>query len=113
MEISKQKELENREIEANGVKGHHYEKPKMLIVIKRVVLGVLLNPIIIMTALGICGNLVFSHCVPTVLEGILKVLGSAFSASALFSLGLTMVGSAASLKGSGFVVPGILIGMKL
>jgi len=42
-----------------------------------------------------------------------KVLGSAFSASALFSLGLTMVGSAASLKGSGFVVPGILIGMKL
>jgi len=42
-----------------------------------------------------------------------QVLGQAFSACALFSLGLTMVGSAASLKGSGFVVPAILIGIKL
>jgi len=74
MEISKQKDLENKESEDSGNKGLKYERPTMAIVIKRVVQGVLLNPIVIMTALGICGNLVFSHQVPTIIEGILKVI---------------------------------------
>jgi len=72
MEISKQRDLDSRESEANGAKGVVYEKPSFLTVMSRVTKGVLLNPIIIMTALGICGNLIFSHCVPTILQGILK-----------------------------------------
>ncbi|XP_021950434.1 integral membrane protein GPR155 isoform X2 [Folsomia candida] len=112
MEVSKQKEVERLQIESDGAKGLQYERPKYQIV-KRVILNLCCNPVIIMTALGILGNLIFKHCVPAILEGILKVLGSAFSACALFSLGLTMVGSAASLKGSGILVPGILISVKL
>ncbi|XP_015122413.1 integral membrane protein GPR155-like [Diachasma alloeum] len=49
--------------------------------------GVALNPILFMAVLGIIGNFVFSHSVPTSLSAILKVFGNAFSASALFLLG--------------------------
>ncbi|XP_050702655.1 LOW QUALITY PROTEIN: integral membrane protein GPR155-like [Eriocheir sinensis] len=73
---------------------------------------VLLNPIVLMTTLGILGNFVFSHTLPNILEGILKVLGQAFSATALFLLGLRMVGKVQTLRGSGLVLPGILIATK-
>lgn len=39
-------------------------------------------------------------------------MGQAFSASALFLLGLRMVGKVQTLRGSGLVVPGILIATK-
>lgn len=42
-----------------------------------------------------------------------QVLGSAFSASALFLLGLRMVGKVHKLRGATLVVPGILIIVKL
>lgn len=74
MEISKQKEVERLQMEADGAKGLQYERPKMVVVVRRVLKGILFNPIIIMTVLGICGNLAFHHCVPTILEGILKVI---------------------------------------
>uniref|UniRef100_A0A7G3AMM5 Putative intracellular signal transduction n=1 Tax=Lutzomyia longipalpis TaxID=7200 RepID=A0A7G3AMM5_LUTLO len=45
--------------------------------------------------------------------GILKVLGNSFSATALFLLGLRMVGKAHKLQGPGFLIPGILILVKL
>ncbi|KAK7068809.1 hypothetical protein SK128_020429, partial [Halocaridina rubra] len=73
---------------------------------------VLLNPIVLMTALGIVGNFIFDHKLPNILEGVLKVLGQAFSASALFMLGLRMVGKVQTLRGAGLVVPGILIASK-
>ncbi|XP_045108836.1 integral membrane protein GPR155-like isoform X2 [Portunus trituberculatus] len=73
---------------------------------------VFLNPIVLMTTLGIVGNFLFTHTLPTILEGILKVLGQSFSATALFLLGLRMVGKVQTLKGSGLVVPGILIATK-
>ena len=41
-----------------------------------------------------------------------QVFGKAFSASALFVLGLRMVGKVQTLIGSGLVVPGILIAVK-
>lgn len=65
--------MENEEVQNRSVKGFTYERPGFSTVMKRVMKGVLLNPVIIMTALGICGNLVFSHCVPTTLRGILDV----------------------------------------
>jgi hypothetical protein len=74
LEISKQKELERVEMQAEGARGLAYQRPKMTVVVKRVMKGIMLNPIIIMTALGICGNLAFSHNVPKILEGILSVL---------------------------------------
>jgi hypothetical protein len=35
--------------------------------------SIILNPIVLMTALGIVGNLVFSHTLPAALSGILQV----------------------------------------
>lgn len=82
-------------------------------VVGAVAKSIMLNPIVLMTALGIVGNLVFNHKLPVALSGILKVLGSAFSATALFLLGIRMVGKVHTLQGAALVVPGILIAVKL
>lgn len=73
---------------------------------------ILLNPVVMMTSLGLIGNFVFNKELPVILDGVLTVLGKAFSASALFMLGLRMVGKVQTLRGSGLVVPGILIAVK-
>ncbi|KAF5272061.1 hypothetical protein FQR65_LT05043 [Abscondita terminalis] len=78
-----------------------------------VVKSIFLNPVVAMTILGVLGNLAFKHEVPSWLAGILTVLSSAFSASALFLLGLRMVGKVHKLRGATLVLPGILILVKL
>ncbi|XP_031835558.1 integral membrane protein GPR155 homolog anchor [Nomia melanderi] len=78
-----------------------------------IVKGIVLNPVLFMTVLGIVGNLIFSHVIPCVLASVLDVFGNAFSASALFLLGLMMVGKVHKLKGTALVIPGILISVKL
>ncbi|XP_072752130.1 lysosomal cholesterol signaling protein [Anoplolepis gracilipes] len=78
-----------------------------------IVKGVVLNPVLFMTVLGIIGNLIFNHNVPRLLAAILEVFGNAFSASALFLLGSMMVGKIHKLKGAALVIPGILISVKL
>ncbi|XP_028148362.2 integral membrane protein GPR155 [Diabrotica virgifera virgifera] len=88
----------------------HRERLKLAVSVFK---SIFMNPIIFMTILGILGNVVFKHNVPVYLGGTLKVLGSAFSASALFLLGLRMVGKVHKLKGATLVVPGILIMVKL
>ena len=59
--------------------------------IKSVVKGVVTNPIIFMTVLGVIGNFIFQGKLPAVIDGFLTSLGNAFSACALFLLGLKMV----------------------
>ncbi|XP_060534255.1 lysosomal cholesterol signaling protein [Cylas formicarius] len=88
----------------------HKERCKMGVSVAK---NIFLNPIILMTVLGIIGNYAFKHSVPLYLAGILNGLGSAFSASALFLLGLRMVGKVHQLRGATLVVPGILIMAKL
>ncbi|CAG9770867.1 unnamed protein product [Ceutorhynchus assimilis] len=88
----------------------HKKRCKMVIMIMK---NIFFNPIIFMTILGIVGNFIFKHQVPEYLGGILKVLGSAFSASSLFLLGLRMVGKIHKLTGATLVVPGVLIMVKL
>lgn len=78
-----------------------------------VIKGIGLNPILFMTVLGIIGNFIFNHEIPMPLSVILEVFGNAFSASALFLLGLLMVGKIHTLKGAALVIPGILISVKL
>nr|KAG5690041.1 hypothetical protein BaRGS_009848 [Batillaria attramentaria] len=65
-----------------------------------------------MTAIGIAGNFIFHQKVPSILDDILEVLGNAFSASALFYLGLSMVGKVQSQVGMAMVVPVLLIFAK-
>lgn len=73
MEIGKRKERNelNGIINMNdSVTSVHVEKLKL---VGSVAKGIILNPIIAMTMLGIIGNLIFSHHIPTYLSGILKV----------------------------------------
>ncbi|XP_071102549.1 lysosomal cholesterol signaling protein-like isoform X1 [Haliotis cracherodii] len=74
--------------------------------------GIITNPIVFMTAIGIAGNFIFKQHVPLILDDILTVLGNAFSAAALFYLGLSLVGKVKSLTGIALLGPVLLIGAK-
>ncbi|XP_038607829.1 integral membrane protein GPR155 isoform X1 [Tachyglossus aculeatus] len=76
-------------------------------------LRVLQNPIVFMVFIGIASNLVLGQKVPVYLENFLDGLASSFSGSALFYLGLTMVGQIKKLKKSTFVTLILLITAKL
>lgn len=77
-----------------------------------VITNIVTNPVVFMTALGIVGNLVFNHNLPTVLQSLLNVFGSAFTATALFLLGLRMVGNVRNFRGAALLVPALLISVK-
>ncbi|KAG1692025.1 Integral membrane protein GPR155 [Nymphon striatum] len=80
----------------------------------RVTLGVIRNPIVIMTLLGIISNFVFDKVLPDFVYSVLMVTGSAFSATALFLLGLNMVGKVQALRNEGtFLLPCLLIVIKI
>ncbi|XP_055603082.1 integral membrane protein GPR155 [Uranotaenia lowii] len=87
-------------------------KGKVLVVVK-IIESIFLNPVLLMTLLGVIGGRIFPNGLPIFLSSILKVLGDSFSATSLFLLGLRMVGNAAALQGPGFILPGILIIVKL
>uniref|UniRef100_T1HD39 Integral membrane protein GPR155 n=1 Tax=Rhodnius prolixus TaxID=13249 RepID=T1HD39_RHOPR len=70
------------------------------------------NPVVLMTALGIAGNFIFHHHIPVALSAILNAFGSAFTATALFLLGLRMVGNVRNFRGEALLVPAILIAVK-
>lgn len=79
----------------------------------KILKNVLFNPVVFVTLLGIICNFALGQKVPVYLREILSVLGKAFSACALFILGLRMVGKINSLRGVGFLLPGLLIFGKL
>uniref|UniRef100_A0A8C5UKX8 G protein-coupled receptor 155 n=1 Tax=Microcebus murinus TaxID=30608 RepID=A0A8C5UKX8_MICMU len=76
-------------------------------------LRVLQNPIVFMVFIGIAFNFILDRKVPVYIENFLDGLGNSFSGSALFYLGLTMVGKIKKLKKSAFVVLTLLITAKL
>lgn len=85
---------------------------KCLVVIQTVK-SIFLNPILLMTLLGVLSQFVFTHGLPVFISSILKVLGNSFAGSALFLLGVKMVGKSSQSQGSGFLLPGVLIIVKL
>ena len=102
LEIAKRRQNVENESEGSSVA-----------VFKGIAKGIALNPILLMTILGIVGNLIFKHSVPSIIQVVLEVFGNAFSATALFLLGLMMVGKIHKLKGAALVLPGIVISIKL
>ncbi|XP_046451325.1 integral membrane protein GPR155-like isoform X2 [Daphnia pulex] len=74
--------------------------------------NMLFTPIVLMTVMGIAVNFLCDHQIPAILKNLCGVLSSAFSATALFALGLRMVGKSQGSGGAKFVVPCILIGVK-
>lgn len=85
---------------------------KCLVVVKTM-RSIFMNPILLMTLLGVLGRVVFSDGLPIFLSSILRVLGNSFAGSALFLLGVRMVGKSSQLQGSGFLLPTVLIIVKL
>lgn len=85
---------------------------KCLVIIKTIK-SIFMNPILLMTLLGVLGRLIFTNGLPVFMSSILRVLGNSFAGTALFLLGVRMVGKAHKLQGSGFLLPGILIIVKL
>ena len=75
------------------------ERGSVLTTVLGVLRGLLTNPVVVMTVLGVLGNIVFSSSPPPHLAKFLTSLGSAFSALAPFSLGLGMVNKLAGLRG--------------
>ncbi|XP_050337116.1 integral membrane protein GPR155 isoform X1 [Bactrocera neohumeralis] len=71
------------------------------------------NPMLLMTLLGVGGAFVFPNGLPEMIASVLRVFGQSFSATALFLLGLKIVGQGGSLRGAGFLLPGILILVKI
>lgn len=74
--------------------------------------GVVTDPIVFMTFIGLVGHFIFHGKLPQVLEQIFSALGQAFLATALFYLGVKMVGNMKTKVGSGLVVPLLLITAK-
>uniref|UniRef100_A0A8D8UIQ9 Integral membrane protein GPR155 n=2 Tax=Cacopsylla melanoneura TaxID=428564 RepID=A0A8D8UIQ9_9HEMI len=79
----------------------------------KVLRNIITNPIVFMSMLGMVCNFAFNHEPPVLLFKILEVFSEAFPATALFLLGLRMVGKVQTLHGSALLVPGVLIGVKL
>ena len=76
--------------------------------------GILTNPVILMTLLGLIWNVTLSHSIPVIIESALKSMSQAFSATALFLLGLSMVGKFQLFTGSGaLLLPLILVTVKI
>jgi len=74
---------------------------------------VVTNPIVFMTFIGLIGHFIFHGHLPTVIDQILSGLSQAFLATALFYLGVKMVGNMTTKMGSGLLVPFLLISAKL
>ncbi|NXI37830.1 GP155 protein, partial [Galbula dea] len=82
-------------------------------IVSLALLRVLQNPIVFMVFIGIASNFILGQKIPEYLENFLDGLGSSFSGSALFYLGLTMVGQTKKLTKSMFVTLILLITAKL
>lgn len=74
--------------------------------------SIVFNPILFMTVLGVIGGFVLKDGLPNLVAGVLNVFGNAFSATALFSLGLRMVDSSKHFRGPQLLTPIVLILMK-
>lgn len=83
------------------------------LVIVHTMKSIFMNPILLMTLLGCLGRLVFTNGLPIFISSILKVLGNSFAGCALFLLGVRMVGKGNQMQGSGFLLPSVLIIVKL
>ena len=78
----------------------------------RVLKGLLTNPVVGMTVLGVLGNFAFHRKPPSYLSKFLKALGAAFSALAPFSLGLSMAGKVGRINGETLKPILTLVGVK-
>ncbi|XP_020809630.1 integral membrane protein GPR155 isoform X1 [Drosophila serrata] len=84
------------------------------ILVFNTIVALFFNPLLLMTLLGVAGGFLFPHGLPEMVSSTLRTLGQSFSATALFLLGLKIVGGTGSeRKSTGFLLPGVLILVKI
>ncbi|XP_022253754.1 integral membrane protein GPR155-like isoform X2 [Limulus polyphemus] len=107
--------MEIERVRSGSIQVADHRSSKWLVakMILSVLWEILKNPNVFMTILGIIGNFVFAGELPALIYGILRVLSSAFAATVLFLLGFRVVGAAASLAGSGLLLPGVLLAVRM
>jgi len=75
------------------------------------------NPLLLMTLLGVAGGFMFPKGLPEMVASVLRVFGQSFSATALFLLGLKIVGGGTGAErknmGMGLLLPSVLILVKM
>ncbi|XP_002021255.2 integral membrane protein GPR155 [Drosophila persimilis] len=84
------------------------------ILVFNTIVALFFNPLLLMTLLGVAGGFLFPHGLPEMVSSTLRTLGQSFSATALFLLGLKIVGGRGTEnKSIGFLLPGVLILVKI
>lgn len=94
-------------------RGHPNVSQNRIKIVGYALLHVLKNPIILMVFIGICFNFLLGQKIPAFMENFIDGLSSSFAGSALFFLGLSMVGQIKKLDKSAFVSLLLLITAKL
>ncbi|XP_052096045.1 integral membrane protein GPR155-like isoform X2 [Mytilus californianus] len=107
-----QKKREGVDVEVSKSINDSGPKSGTCALILHVIKGVITNPIVFMTIIGIAGNFILRRNLPLVISEILDVLGDAFSGAALFYLGLSLVGKISGQMGPQLIVPVLLIAAK-
>ncbi|CAK8697984.1 lysosomal cholesterol signaling protein-like isoform X2 [Clavelina lepadiformis] len=79
----------------------------------KIVKGFLSNLIVLMVLVGLAFHFIFKGKVPGLLQPFLTTLGNAFDGTALFYLGLSMVGKISQQKGVKLLLPSTLIIAKI
>ncbi|OPL33447.1 hypothetical protein AM593_10544, partial [Mytilus galloprovincialis] len=122
-----QKKREGDKVEVSKSINDSGSKSGTCALILHVIKGVITNPIVFMTIIGIFGNFILRRNLPLVISEILDVLdisiykedvvhfvteGDAFSGAALFYLGLSLVGKISGQMSPQLIVPVLLIAAK-
>ncbi|KAJ8025307.1 hypothetical protein HOLleu_35481 [Holothuria leucospilota] len=83
-----------------------------LTIVWKVFKGMLTNPMVVSVAVGVAVNLIFHQKVPYILDPIIRVLADSYAATALFCLGMSLVGKMQSMSGFACMEPLLLITAK-
>ncbi|XP_076327998.1 lysosomal cholesterol signaling protein-like isoform X2 [Tachypleus tridentatus] len=111
MEVEKFRNIEGRNTPSPEQKNR--QKPNIVKKILLVLWRILKNPNVLMTILGLTGNLVFHGKVPYLLNEVLQLLSSAFAANVLFLLGFSVAGRTSTNDTSGRIVLGVLLVFRM
>lgn len=100
------------------VKNSHFSIQKVPLIIGRTLFYLIINPLILMTILGLLVNVIRSYGfhqstdLPSWLDNFLLLLAGAYAPCALFNIGLFMVGRLNKVTGYTIFISGLLIFAK-
>eukprot|EP00040_Diaphanoeca_grandis_P016130 m.83098 g.83098 ORF g.83098 m.83098 type:complete len:821 (-) comp25594_c0_seq2:180-2642(-) len=108
MEYSNSKQIKHLENERGVSKPRAKKRSRVLVVF----VGVLKNPVIFMTIIGVLCNIVFDHQLSRILKGPFETLANVFGGGALVLLGMSMSNKIFFLRGTKLITALLLIATK-